>query len=522
MTIAKKRRVASAARATSKDGYVFDPSCSHWKLNKDVIVGLGLATQLPEPAQSGFRRVLQRYAEEMSATHTRNMATRFHRFLSDTGTTSIDASSLLNWRAMLGEQEQWQLGGLKGFLIAWHDYGFDGISKDIVDLLESWRIKGNDKGVAVSISCPESGPYTDLEVAAILAWANMAVTEDLISFTDYAYLLTLAMTARRPIQIAALRGKDLTVDRKSGATLHRIQFPRAKQRGCGFRASFRQLAVVEDLYLVLRHAHEESVVAVERRLGRPIDDQLRGEVPVFLNKVALASISGLAGLRDLLLGARPDSLHETTNNFAEALHGCARLSTARSERTGEFIRLTATRFRYTRGTKLRREGFGPFVIAELLDHSDVQNVQVYTENTAQEAVVINELIGAQLAPFAQACMGRLVRSEREAVRGGDPRSRVPNNQQNAVGTCGNYGFCASGYRACYTCHHFQPWVHGPHAEVLSELYAEKERTRQAGCAEVVVNANDQLILAVEHCISLCREALGKAATVEQLGAEGHG
>lgn len=145
----------------------------------------------------------------MSATHTRNMATRFIRYLSDTNAAAIDAASLLNWRASLGEEEQWQLGGLKGFLIAWHDYGFDGITKEVVDLLAGWRIKGNDKGVAVSIGCPESGPYTDLEISAILDWANMAVTRELISFTDYAYLLTLAMTARRPTQISALRGKDL-------------------------------------------------------------------------------------------------------------------------------------------------------------------------------------------------------------------------------------------------------------------------------------------------------------------------
>jgi hypothetical protein len=108
-----------------------------------------------------------------------------------------------------------------------------------------------------------------------------------------------------------------------------------------------------------------------------------------------------------------------------------------------------------------------------MDHSDIQNVRVYTDNTPQEAVVINQMIGPKLAPFAQACMGTLVRSEREAIRGDDPKSRVPNSEQHAVGTCGNYGFCASGYRACYTCRFFQPWVYGPHEEVLEELYAEK-------------------------------------------------
>ena len=155
------------------------------------------------------------------------------------------------------------------------------------------------------------------------------------------------------------------------------------------------------------------------------------------------------------------------------------------------------------------------MIAELLDHSDIQNVRVYTENTANEVAIIDEFIGPQLAPFAQACLGKLVLSERHAVRGDDPRSRVANDRSNGVGTCGNYGFCAAGYRACYTCIHFQPWAYGPHREVLADLYAEKDRVRNAGCSELVVSASDQLILAVEHCVALCSEFQeGLIATAE--------
>lgn len=116
----------------------------------------------------------------------------------------------------------------------------------------------------------------------------------------------------------------------------------------------------------------------------------------------------------------------------------------------------------------------------------------------------------------------MVRSEREAIRGDDPRSRVPNSRQHAVGTCGNYGFCASGYRACYTCYHFQPWVDGPHEEVLADIYAEKDRAREAGCSEVIVNANDQLILAVEHCVSMCKEAKTQLPKVLRLEGAEHG
>lgn len=508
--------------AISKDGYPFDPSDNHWRLNKDVLISLVLPTVIDERTEIGFRAALQRYAEEASARHTENMATRFKRYLRDTGAALVTAVDLINWRTILGSDEQWQLGGLKGFLIAWYDYGFEGIAEEVVDLLEGWRIKGNEKGAAVASGCPESGPYTDLEMAALFDWANVAVAKKELAFEDYAYLLSLAMTARRPIQIAALRGKDLVQQAEKGAPLFRLNIPRAKQRGVKFRGAFRSLAIIEDLYLVLRQQHRQSVAAIEAATGGPLDPGVAEDVAIFLNHKALKGVAQAVQIRGLLLGATPDRLHATTAWLGSALQRCARLSTARSERTGEFIRLSATRFRHTRGTKLRREGFGAFIIAELLDHSDIQNVRVYTDNTAQEAVVIDALVGAQLAPFAQACLGTLVRSEREAIRGDDPHSRVPNERQHAVGTCGNYGFCASGFRACYTCYHFQPWVDGPHEEVLAGLYAEKERTREAGCAEVVVNANDQLILAVEHCVSLCKDAKAQSPTLLHMEGVGNG
>lgn len=512
----------SIARAVSKDGYPIEPTDDHWRLNKDVQIALGLPGAIDAIAEAGFRATLLRYAEEASARHTRNMETRFKRYLRDTGASRVTVSDLINWRASLATDEQYQLGGLKGFLLAWYDYGFEGITDEVVDLLQGWRIQGNEKGVAVASGCPESGPYTDLEMAAILDWANLAAARKDIAFEDYAYLLTLAMTARRPVQIAALRGRDMIRETGEGTPMFRLNIPRAKQRGLAFRGAFRSLAILEDLYLVLRQQHRQSVAAVSEAIGRTVDPVLAGEVPIFLNRKRIEGVEHVDELTDLLMGSAPDQLHAKIDSFDSALQRCAKASTARSERTGEFIRLSAIRFRHTRGTKLRREGFGAVIIADLLDHSDTQNVRVYTENTAQEAVVINELVGAQLAPFAQACLGKLVRSEREAIRGDDPRSRVPNDHQHAVGTCGNYGFCASGYRSCYTCYHFQPWIDGPHEEVLVDLYAEKERTREAGCADVIVNANDQLILAVEHCVSMCKKARDRMPEATLLEADAHG
>ena len=493
--------------ATSHDGYEFSPASDRWKLNKDTTFLLEFLDDVDPETALGFRLALTRYAEENSASHALNMRERFAEFIDDTDASAVTGPALINWRSQLDRNNEWKLGGLKGFLLSWQGWGFPGVSKDVVALLQGWRLKGNEKGKPVARGDEEEGPYTDIELQAILDWAHAAASREEIDLETYAILLTALMTARRPIQIAALRGADLTIsDDANSKPRYVIRFPRAKQRGSGFRQRFRELPVIEDLYLTLRALHKTSVTRVERALRCPVPADLAQQIPIFIHPKVADKIRDVAALRDIVLSDAPDRLHSTTGRLKYRLRVCQKRCTAKSERTGEPIRIFATRFRYTRGTNMRRQGYGPEQIAEALDHSDTQQMDVYTENTAQEGAIIERIIGPKLAPFAQACMGTLVRSERDAIRGNDPRSRVPNHNQQAVGTCGHYGFCASGHLVCYTCVHFQPWEDGPHEDVLQELYEEKQRAIDAGCSPEVINANDRLILAVEDCAAQYREA----------------
>ena len=491
----------------SSAGYTFSPTSDRWQLNKDTSISLDGLRQVSEATALGCRLALTRYAQEYSADHTANLRNEFMAFIRSTGTTAVTSAALINWRSNLGTVREWRLGVLKGYLLAWHAWGFPGVSDEVEDLLRGWRFGRNERGGPIAQGDPQKGPYSDVERSSILDWANQALSRCDIELDSYSYLMTLIMTARRPVQIAALRGIDLIVKSEvNDVPHHSIRFPRAKQPGRSFRGEFRSLSIVEELYLTLRSQHRASVRRVKDALDCDIPEDLIQQIPVFVNGVTLKEIRDTSTLRDCLMGDMPDRLHARTSWLWGLLVRCEKACTVKSERTGERIHLSANRFRYTRGTNLRREGFGAEVIAELLDHTDTQNVKVYTKNTVQEAEIINRTVGAKLAPFAQACMGTLVDSEREAVRGDDPRSRIPNHKHEAVGNCGNYSYCTSGFKACYTCHFFQPWVDGPHKEVLEELYEEKERTAEAGCAQEIVNANDRLILAVEHCVALCEEA----------------
>ena len=467
--------------AKSHDGYAFSPGADRWRLNKDISFSLAFLRDVSRETSLGFRLALTRYAEEFSAHHTGGMRHRFAKFIRDTKTATVTGVALINWRDPLGSRSEWELGGLKGFLLTWHGWEFPGVSDEVASLLRGWRLKGNEKGKAVAQGDPKRGALSDVEALGILDWANGAVSRGEIGIETYAYFLTVMMTARRPIQIAALRGADLTTKTDPQNTAqHGIRFPRGKQRGGGFRQHFRQLPVIEDLFLTLRAQHEASVAKVEKTLRCAVPAELAQQIPIFINSEVLDEIPDVAALHDMLMGDAPDRLHAPTSRLKYWLDLCTAACTARSERTGNPIHLTATRFRYTRGTKLRREGFGAEEIASALDQNDMQQVAVYTENTVQEAEIINRLIGPKLAPFAQACMGALVKSEREALRGDVPGSRVANHNHEGVGTCGYYGFCAAGYRACYTCCRFQPWMFGPHKEVLGELVRGKGTCRRGG------------------------------------------
>ena len=344
-------------RAKSHDGYEFWPSADRWRLSKDVNFGLTFLDGASPEVELGFRLALTRYAEEHSARHTQNMRYEFQWFIRDTGTRTVSAEALINWRAQFDDNDEWKLGALKGFLLAWNGWGFPGVSDDVATLLRDWRIRGNEKGRAVAQTDPHRGPYTDVEQSAILEWANAAVSTGEIELDRYAYLLTVAMTARRPIQIAALRGIDLTVNTDRAATAqYSIRFARAKQRGRGFRGVFRTLPVIEDLYLTLRAQHQMSVRRVSEAVGCQVPPDLAPQIPIFINTTVCAEMNDVATLRKTLLGETPDRLHARTGQLEYWLGLCEKRCTAKSERTGKRIHLLASRFRYTRGTNLRRQG----------------------------------------------------------------------------------------------------------------------------------------------------------------------
>ncbi|WP_067584064.1 site-specific integrase [Endozoicomonas ascidiicola] len=492
----------------SKFGYEFDLYGDEWQLDGSITIRFRRLREIDPVTEMGFKKALCRYAEELSANHTNNVFGRFNKYFEFTNDATITVDGLINYRASLTSDKEHQLGGLRAFLIEWIDWGFEGIDNDIAKFLERIRLRGNRKGDAVRSACPDSGALTHNEMGALITWAANAFSENKLSLQEYSYFLALALTGRRGVQICAMRGSDLIVREDSNGNDYLVSCPRAKQRGIGFREQFSQLPINEDLFLLLKNQWESSVREVETTIGLKLSSKYKKEVPVFTETDRATSLRGFDDFVSKLR-ATPDYLHLTASASKEMLAQVSRKNTAKSERTGDYIHFFARRFRYTKGTNLARRGITGVSLAAALDHGDTQNVGVYTENTEEAAEQINEIMAPALAPLAQAFAGKLITSERDAIRANDPHSRIRNNSANGVGSCGTHAFCASGYRACYTCNNFQPWVEGHHEEVLDAVLEERKRQEKAGVSEFVIQATDRLLLAVQQVIQLCELAKSK-------------
>ncbi|NDV13004.1 site-specific integrase [Crenobacter caeni] len=494
----------------SREGYQFRLDDDRWRLNKDCEIPVSSIRKLLNPEiDLAIRHVLAFYATTTSAFHVHNCFYRCKAYLeATTGQSAFSVESLISYRSTLKKNNEWYLGTLRGFFKQWHAMGHPGITDEVIQLLGKWRLKGNEKGYAVQSMCPESGPLTDIEMQGVIEAITTAFGEGRLALLDTALTLTVALTGRRPVQITALKIKDmLKQTSKDGIDKFFINFPRAKQRHQSWRTQFSKFPISEDLWLIL----QQQAASVQREfkeiIGDAVPSKLVPDLPLFPN-LKLLDIN--ACLEDQL---KIDTLHAPTYTMTNVLNEISEEINITSERTGLPIHLSPIRFRYTLGTNLARDGNSEYVIAEALDHSDTQNASVYVKNIPDIVKHINKAVALHLARHAQAFHGVLVMSEKDAARGNDRSSRITNGTQS-VGTCGSYGFCgALAPIACYTCNNFQPWLNGPHEEVLEKLIKERDSILEQTNDLKIASINDRLILAVGDVVNRCKAMKEKVENV---------
>lgn len=167
MLLAKSKLITDAQNTFfSRSGYEINFDDDVWVLDKDITVNFDrLKAKLKDDQFLTTKKVLQYYVVSNSASHANNLYNRFVHYVDSVG-SEVTSALLISYRASLNRENEWYLGALKGFLKKWHSLGYEGVSKEVVDLLDSWTFKGNIKGDVVKRLDPEEGPLTDIELLA--------------------------------------------------------------------------------------------------------------------------------------------------------------------------------------------------------------------------------------------------------------------------------------------------------------------------------------------------------------------
>ncbi|WEK09412.1 MAG: site-specific integrase [Candidatus Pseudomonas colombiensis] len=444
-----------AVRALS--GAVFDPSAKRWTFHDglhSISVNFerlsGCAT---DQLIAAAKFPLIWYTENAQAITTVNLFQHLRRFLESVSAAQgqpaniIDAPQLASFRASLTWENEWKLGALSAFLQKWDSLGIPGVTKAAVRLLKSLRLKGNRKGTAVLTMDPLRGPLTDIERSAVQAALNDAYAARTIDLEDYLLAWLCLLLGQRNIQYAMLKVGDIReIAKAGGSTEYVLRVPRVKQgRVEARREQYKERLITPSIGKMLI----DYASSVRTRFGSGHTFSIGSlEAPLFPQRKTTKK-------------ARPGfHQHTSPKEIGNRVKSVFEALQVYSERTGEPIKITSKRLRHTVATSAAREGHGELIIAELLDHSDTQNVGIYVKATPEIIERIDHVVALQMAPLAHAFAGVVIGNESAAIRGDDPTSRIVDPRfdetMKPMGNCGRDGPC--GFMApiaCYTCKNFQ-------------------------------------------------------------------
>lgn len=489
----EKELGALPAEARSFEGASFDPRSDHWRFRSGVhLVSIDFreVTGCSANLASSLRCVILWYVENRSSDLARSIFDRLLHFLRSQREgvvlSQITAADLTSYRAGLEPSQRWYLTTLSGAFRRWHQFGYPGVADDAYELLRRLRLKGNRKGEAVRSACPIKGPLSDIEFTGLVAAIARNYREGLLSREHHLLALLCICFGLRPVQLAALKVTDLISD-GSGCPTH-LCVPRAKQPGQLIRSEFKSRPLLPALAAeLMEHALDVQGRFSERCPAGP---------PLFPSAEAYD------------IWGPGFEWHPTPLEIGARIRSSLTGLEVHSERTGLPMRVSAIRLRRTFGTRVAIEGGGLMVVAEALDHSDLQSAEVYIEARPDILDRITEASASILAPLARAFAGEV--STEDLVQAGTrARGHISDpslGSQRPLGQCRSTANCRlAAPTGCYTCPSFRAWVDGPHREVLQHLLQERERLASIASGRVAA-VNDRTILAVAEVVQLCEAA----------------
>lgn len=184
-----------------------------------------------------------------------------------------------------------------------------------------------------------------------------------------------------------------------------------------------------------------------------------------------------------------------------------------SPRTGTLLLVRPRRFRYTYATHLADAGASKYHLAELLDHTDLQSIDVYVETSPAIIDQAAKATDQALTPLIHRFLGKIVETttvdtaNSAIIPDAAPHIGLPVLNTGGLGICGRNvradGLCQLfPPLSCYLCPSFAAWRDGPHTEVLQSIKQFMKTNRELG-DERIWQQLDDIRLAIQEVVAQC-------------------
>jgi Site-specific recombinase XerD len=318
--------------------------------------------------------------------------------------------------------------------------------EDFYDLYLDALKFGTDegKGKDVIMELPNRGPLTLREQRLFrAAMTNIQPhTLSLINLHGMTALKIGQVLGARDIQVIKMQFKHIGMS-EDGAPF--LLVPRAKQRGHKNNNKQKKRAITKQLFELLSSLKDRYT----ELLGQVVDD----EWPILCTLTA----TGLPINKPLT-----SDLFQMRRLSFEAILGLD-------------FKVTNRRLRKTFCTQLIAKGTPLTVVAELMDHTDLQQLEVYYRQTHHIAKKLNEVLKAQASEILDVFEGKVIAPQDASQLGQEIFAPTQDKKLHLIGSCSSKKLCSlNPPLSCYGCSSVELFEDADHKGVV-EHYLEETK-----------------------------------------------
>jgi integrase len=386
------------------------------------------------------------------------------------------------------ENLTYQFARIRAWYLWCVDQELPGFDSEVMYDLMKIKIPGNTKGLAVMTDDSEQGPLTDNEVNAL----RSALIKDKGPLIERVCVWLCLSFGCNPANFILLRECDFNVKTFSDLNypFYELQIPRIKKRGLRHqRADFKVRKADDGLAKLLQELIDENKsINIPDNMPRPL-----------LMRQAAHKIRLSTSISEY-------SYHFSVEEFTELVRRFAKRLNVISPRTLKPLKLNPRRLRYTFATSMVRQGASAAELADLLDHTDLQHVQVYYNARSTIVERLDAALAEKLAPLVARFSGEIIDHDNNSAHIRYQEKLEP-RKIHGIGMCGADYLCKLyPPLSCYLCEKFQPFRQAPHNKVLEDLTKWREkRLNEFGDNDRIAQQLDEVIYQVAQVNIACSE-----------------